>query len=85
MAAFVVAALVCIVFPMPPREADEQAAHGFPGWPVQFEGEAIIQFGDSPLLIRNVSRGQSPLRIGTVPVAHRDCPRYDKGLSLLYK
>ena len=43
MAAFVVAALVCIAFPMPPREADEQAAHGFPGWPVQFEGEAIAE------------------------------------------
>ena len=43
MAAFVAAALVCIAFPMPPREADEQAAHGFPGWPVQFEGEAIAE------------------------------------------
>ena len=40
---FAVAALVCIAFPMPPREADEQAAHGFPGWPVQFEGEAIAE------------------------------------------
>ena len=40
---FAAAALVCIAFPMPPREADEQAAHGFPGWPVQFEGEAIAE------------------------------------------
>ena len=40
---FAAAALMCIAFPMPPREADEQAAHGFPGWPVQFEGEAIAE------------------------------------------
>ena len=40
---FAAAALVCIAFPMPPRDADEQAAHGFPGWPVQFEGEAIAE------------------------------------------
>ena len=40
---FAAAALMCIAFPMPPREADEQVARGFPGWPVQFEGEAIAE------------------------------------------
>lgn len=43
ISAFAAAALMCIAFPMPPREADEQVARGFPGWPVQFEGESIAE------------------------------------------
>ena len=41
--AFAVAALACIAFPMSPGESDGQAARDFPGWPAQFEGEALVE------------------------------------------